>query len=100
MALPFVLLPLLVITSSKTWMTVREPCAEVEPAHPPAKAEEAPCAPQCPAPSDASATPDEAQETIGRFASHWTVVVLCWLIYALIVLCDGFVVVTSAMGHS
>jgi metal iron transporter len=120
MALPFVLVPLLVITSSKTWMTVREArnvgeaeaAAEQagikadEPATPAAVKPETPGTPGAVLLPYVSSPPPlppadaEAQERVGRFASPWPVVLLCWLIYALIVLCDGFVVVTSAMGKS
>lgn len=146
MALPFVLLPLLVLTGQRAWMTVREepdvPSTRTRPVAEQAQgkladetdeAEQAHTgsdikAVQTPGESDSlqlmpftlggssvaptpAAAPQEAPRAvaeadeedgvkIGRFGNHWTVVVLVWLIYALIVLCDGFVIITSAMGKS
>ncbi|PWN46038.1 Nramp-domain-containing protein [Ceraceosorus guamensis] len=142
MALPFVLVPLLVVTGSRSWMTVQElPLSEHEAnvqqdtvhdvsAHAkkpddakvaddshaandsriaggPASAPEAvmpssSTEPPVNAAAEAlaatgSAVADEGPR-IGRFANHWSVIIFGWLLYGLILICDGFVIVTSAMG--
>ncbi|CAO1624309.1 unnamed protein product [Sympodiomycopsis kandeliae] len=106
MALPFVLLPLLLITNSKTWMTVGE--RDITP-HEPSR-------PSWRNKIQSALTWSNLKQTLHRnwwtrsygdtnsttgrtyFASGWILVGITSAMYILIVICDLFVIVTTANG--